>query len=80
MGNSNAMRYPGHTMPKQPGEDILDLALQVFSESELAALLPRQFEDFVLMLNDRLRDGPGIPDADELARLKWLVTAPPPLQ
>jgi hypothetical protein len=29
-------------MPKQPGEDILDLALQVFSEAELAALSSRQ--------------------------------------
>jgi hypothetical protein len=52
----------------------------VFSEEGLAALSPRQFEDFVLMLNDRLRDGPGQPTVDELARMKWLVTAPPPLQ
>jgi hypothetical protein len=67
-------------MPKQPGEDILDLALTVFTDSELAELSPRQFEDFVLMLNARLREGTGQPTAFELARLKWLATARSPLQ
>lgn len=60
-------------MSKQPGEEILDYALKVFSEKELAALLPRQFEDFVLLLNDRINDDPTPPTVEELVKLKALA-------
>jgi hypothetical protein len=57
--------------------DLLTLALKVFTNDELASLLKRQFEDFVLILADRLHEDPKPPLVEELEVIKMLATSTP---